>query len=468
MRELVFQVEFKSDIVLPATSNTEGKIDQLDFIAGSNFLGMVAKNYDKFSDSFAIFHSGKVRFGDGHVLKDGKMTYKIPYSYFHKKLETTPVFNHHFLDDKDFEDLGQLKQLREGYITKEKEQVFVDYTYSQKSAYDKKNRRSLDSNMYGYKAIKKGSVWQFVVKVDGITPEDEKRIVETLKSSTRLGKSKSAEYGEVEIKYIGSEVSTSPSNEAKASLLDGKVVLYCNSRLALVDEWGNPTYDLKYLCDGVEVVYAKTQIRTSTFTPYNGVRKTKDYERVCINKGSVIVVKNLDSKQREQIQNGVGAFLSEGFGEIVINPNFLMDKDFPLKKECKDKKEKNKREKITQTFEDKSAVQFLVNRHNKTIDTLDIANKVADFIEDNKKLYDKKMNSQWGTIRSLCINSNDETIEEAVSSYISKGVAKDKWDGDKKIKLLEAIEKSNHKLQFTKLLSIQMPKIKENKEQNND
>jgi hypothetical protein len=39
MRELVFQVEFKSDIVLPASSNTEGKIDQLDFIAGSNFLG---------------------------------------------------------------------------------------------------------------------------------------------------------------------------------------------------------------------------------------------------------------------------------------------------------------------------------------------------------------------------------------------------------------------------------------------
>ncbi|MGE3614033.1 MAG: hypothetical protein AB7G20_11230, partial [Sulfurimonas sp.] len=128
MKELVFQVKFISDIVLPASSNTEGKIDQLDFIAGSNFLGMVAKNYSKFANSFDVFHSGKVRFGDGHILKDAKtQTYKIPYSYFHKKLETTPVFNHHFLDDKDFEDLGQLKQLREGFITKEKEQAFVDY-----------------------------------------------------------------------------------------------------------------------------------------------------------------------------------------------------------------------------------------------------------------------------------------------------------------------------------------------------
>jgi hypothetical protein len=323
MKELVFQVKFISDIVLPASSNTEGKIDQLDFIAGSNFLGMVAKNYSEFVNSFFdVFHSGKVRFGDGHILKDGKMTYKIPYSYFHKKLETTPIFNHHFLDDKDFENLGQLKQLREGFITKDKGQVFVDYTYSQKSAYDKKNRRSLDSNMYGYKAIKKGSAWQFTVKVDAISKEDEQLIIKTLQESTRLGKSKSAEYGEVKIKYLENQAR---ENLGYENLQLGEVVLYCNSRLALVDECGNPTYDLKYLCDGIEINYDKTQIRISTFTPYNGARKTKDYERVCINKGSVIVLKNATQAQLDQIQNGVGAFLSEGFGEIFINPSFLME-----------------------------------------------------------------------------------------------------------------------------------------------
>ena len=58
MKELVFQVEFLSDIVLPATSNTEGNIEQLDFIPGSNFLGMAAREYDHYNDSFSVFHSG--------------------------------------------------------------------------------------------------------------------------------------------------------------------------------------------------------------------------------------------------------------------------------------------------------------------------------------------------------------------------------------------------------------------------
>lgn len=452
MKELVFQVKFISDIVLPASSNTEGKIDQLDFIAGSNFLGMVAKNYDKFVNSFDIFHGGKVRFGDGHILKDAKtQTYKIPYSYFHKKLETTPVFNHHFLDDKDFEDLGQLKQLREGFITKDKEQVFVDYTYSQKSAYDKKNRRSLDNNMYGYKAIKKGSVWQFVVKVDGITPEDEKLIVETLKSSTRLGKSKSAEYGEVKIKYLENQARENLGHENPQL---GEVVLYCNSRLALVDECGNPTYDLKYLCDGVEINYDKTQIRISTFTPYNGARKTKDYERVCINKGSVIVLKNATQAQLDQIQNGVGAFLSEGFGKIFINPSFLMEKKFELQKDPKDEKSKDKREKIDiQNAND--TVLFLQNRHNENIDMLDIANEVAAFVDKHKKSELKNIKpSQWGNIRSIA-SSNQEDFIENIKTYISSGAKK--WE-EKQVKtLMDAI--SNHKInkqKFTKLLAMKM------------
>ena len=71
------------------------------------------------------------------------------------------------------------------------------------------------------------------------------------------------------------------------------------------------------------VVYSKTQIRISNFAPYNGARATKDYERACINKGSVIALKNLSAKQIATLKNGVGAYLSEGFGEVLINPWFL-------------------------------------------------------------------------------------------------------------------------------------------------
>lgn len=445
MRELIFEIEFKSDILLPATSNTEGKIDQLDFIAGSAFLGMVAKNYDKFSGSFDVFHSGKVRFGDAHMLKDGKTTYKIPYSYCHKKLDSEQIYNHHILKKEDFEELGQLKQLRNGYITSDKEQVFVEYTYSQKSAYDKEKRRSKDSQMYGYKAIKKSSIWRFTVKTDGISAEDEKLIIKTLEESKRLGKSKSAEYGEVAIKYL---------QNIKIGHITGKsdeVVLYCNSRLALVDESGNPTYELKYLCKGLEeanIDYKKTQIRTSTFTPFNVKRQTKDYERVCINKGSVIVLKDINAEQLQKIKNGVGAYLAEGFGDIIVNPAFLMERDFTLKKA-------DPKKPFTPIPVESDLAKFLLQREKTKNNMLNIASEVDEFVKANKKsTFSNIKPSQWGNIRSIASSNQNDFIEK-IKTYVSNGSKK--WEDKQQDALTSTID--NHKIdkrKFTKLLAMKM------------
>lgn len=450
MKALIFQVKFLSDIVLPATSNTEGKIDQLDFIAGSNFLGMVAKNYSKFSDSFNIFHSGKVRFGDGHILKDAQLTYKMPLSIFKEKTDETILVNQLYTS---LDTLKQAQQLRSGYINKDKEQVFVDYTYSQKSAYDASKRTSKDGQMYGYKAIKKGSMWQFTLKIDeSISPEDEKLLVDTLVQSTRLGKSKSAEYGQVEIKHI--ESSAMPHVETKVSLPNGEVVLYCNSRLALVDKDGNPTYELNAICDDIKIVDSKTQIKTSFFTPYNGARQIKDYERVCINKGSVIVLNNPTNDQLQKIKNGVGAFLSEGFGEILVNPTFLMEKDFKLTKDSKEKEKKNKREVLDIKTQDQT-VLFLQNRHNKNIHMLNIANEVADFVTQHKKSKLKDIKpSQWGNIRSIASRKEEDFLEK-IKTYISNGTRK--WEEEQRNILIKAID--NHKTdkqKFTKLLAMKM------------
>ena len=133
MKDLIFNVAFLSDIVLPASSNTEGKIEALDFIAGSNFLGMVAKDkeYDKFENSFNVFHSGKVRFGDATLLQDETPTYKIPLCFFHEKLNKNKVVNQLYTS---LSELEQAKQFREGYMSKDFSFSLVNYTYAQKSA----------------------------------------------------------------------------------------------------------------------------------------------------------------------------------------------------------------------------------------------------------------------------------------------------------------------------------------------
>jgi len=457
MKELIYQVEFKSDIVLPATSNTEGNIQNLDFIAGSNFLGMVAREYGKFENSFDIFHSGRVRFGDATILKGNQPTYKMPLSYFHEKGKEETLFNHHFLTDEDFKKFDQLKQKRNGYITKDLEVVEIDYNYSQKSAYDKTKRTSKEGSMFGYSAMKKGLKWQFSIKIyESISNDDIELIKKTILKSNRLGKSKSAQYGLIKI----SESNISDLGGAKAPL-PNQTILYFKSRVALIDENGNPTYDLKYICNNANIDYSKSQIKTSSFTPYNGAMQTKTYERVVINKGSVVMLNDLTNEQKEEIENGVGIYLAEGFGDILINPSFLS------KKELEFENSKNKKIDVDKIEIKTPLAKFLQQREDNKKEKLDILNDVDKFISDNKltffkikpKFEAKIKPSQWGKIRSIC-TSGDKNFKDEIEDYISNGVKA--WNDEQR----DALLNKNYSLEFIKLLSIQMPKQKGEKDEN--
>lgn len=483
MRELRFEITFKSPIILQASSNTQGKMSSLDFIPGSAFLGMVASRYSDFSNPFKIFHSGAVKFCDAAPIKDGKEFFKIPLSYFHEKLDGSKIYNHHLLSREESEKFTQLKQMRSGYINDEKKKLSLDRDFSQKSAYDKNKRRSMDSQMYGYEAFRAGMKWRFSVKFDANVSEDDiSRAKETLERSTRLGKSKSAEYGAVEIKFIGENTDEIQSFTSP----EGYTFVYAKSRLALIDENGNPSYDVKYILPNSNennVDYAKTQIRISNFTPYNGARSTKDYERACINKGSVIALKNLSAEQIAALKNGVGAYLSEGFGEVLINPWFLNGGD------AKDNPIEFQKEAETERSTGKIPIQsdlakFLKQKQTTKDQALEIAERVADFIESHKDKFSKISKSQWGAIRSICrdvatndsvlddkeakisnqtTEEKDENIADQVSKFIRNGVRKANWDCEKETGnghvLLKAIKESKSKLKFTLLLSMQMPKI---------
>lgn len=497
MRELRFEITFKSPVILQASSNTQGKMSSLDFIPGSAFLGMVASRYSDFGDPFKIFHSGAVKFCDAAPIKDGKEFFKIPLSYFHEKLDDSKIYNHHLLckykdeERNKFNDFTQLKQMRSGYINDEKNQLSMDRDFSQKSAYDKEKRRSMDSQMYGYEAFRAGMKWRFSVKFDANVSEDDiSRAKETLERSTRLGKSKSAEYGAVEIKFIGENADKIQSFTPP----EGYTFIYAKSRLALIDENGNPSYDVKYILPNLNennVDYAKTQIRISNFTPYNGARATKDYERVCINKGSVIALKELTGEQVAELKNGVGAYLSEGFGEVLINPWFLNGGDVQERPIKFQEKEEEKQAHTSLPIQSDLA-KFLKQKQTTKDQALEIAEGVADFIESHKDKFSKISKSQWGAIRSICkevavsdkvLNDKDDEIENQttaeknkniagqISKFMRNGVRSANWDCEKRndesvlVKggcgdtLVKAVEGDPCPLKFALLLSMQMPKI---------
>jgi len=441
MQTKYYKCRFLSDVVLPASSNTQGNIALNDFIAGSNFLGMVAKEYDSFGkDAFSVFHSGDVRFGDGHILINEKASYKIPLS-FHKLKVGEGVFNRVHLTQEDEKNLRneqkQLKQMRNGYINEDFELLELSYNYTQKSSYDKELRRSKDEGMYGYFALQSGTEWLFKVtyKDDSLVEAVEYALL----GKQYLGKSKSAQYGEVEItpyNHQYKELSFIPK--------DDLTYIYVKSRLALLDEDGHPTavptIENLGLSSG-EIVWEKTYIRTSTYTPYNYKRATQEYTRIVINKGSLITVKGCNTPT----QDAIGAYINEGFGEVLINPAFLQDINPNLKKYEEEEKQTSLQKgyftPLLAFLENKAALEeekFAVAQHVQQV--------YKNFIKPSK--------SQWGQIRTFASIAKDaQDLKNKIKEYISKGVAKKQWEGLEE-KLFSEIDSSKSPLAFVKLLAM--------------
>ena len=461
MRQRDFKVTFLSDIVLHGSSNSEGNIETLDFITGSSFLGMVAKNYDEFAktfDTFDIFHSGKVRFGEATPYFENKTTYKVPFCFFAPKLDSDKkeVKNNHFIDyDNQAELDKQYKQIRSGYITSNFDYINLDHTYSQKAAYDKENRKSKDSSMFGYKAIKKGATWKFTIKFDKDLDEKiEKQVVENILGEKYLGKSKTAQYGKILIEEL------KDFKEENLENLNPKEItyVYINSSLALFNANGMPTFEPTIENLGLtnaSINWEKTQIRTKKYTSYNFKRQTNDYTRLVIEKGSVIALKNASNEDINILKNGIGGYLNEGYGEVLINPSFLLKEgSFSLNKtEKKEVKLDIQKEKV-----DDVLISFLKNKKESKNKTYTLGEEVQEFIEDNKTKFEMVSKSQWGQIRMLVqFNQKNRDYVEKIKDFITHGTSKKQWESAEKT-LFSILDTKD--IEFIKLLSMMMPKVK--------
>jgi CRISPR/Cas system CSM-associated protein Csm3 (group 7 of RAMP superfamily) len=489
MIRLNFTCEFKSDIVLHATSNTEGKIEKLDYIPGSNFLGMVARHYADFgADAFEVFHSGAVRFGDGHIMIDGEPTLPMAFSFYSYKgvsfetaLKNSELFVHHHLTQEDYdkaiEKKTQLKQQRVGYFTPSGKIAKLEHSYKQKSAYDKHKRRSKKRQMFGYHALPAGTKWAFSVELDNDTYNDTYKdmIIEHLVGQKRLGKSKSAEYGLVEIEYKDKSNGVSSSDIQPQTIGDKKYLfIYAKSRLALTDKEDINSYvpskeSLGFKKeDNVKIDWEKSQIRTSRYTPYVGVRGNFDPERLVIDKGSVFAIETADDFDveafKQRVQKPIGLYVSEGLGEVIVNPKWLLDKQVKFTLQASGGSSS-----ANTTVYDSDLNRWLTSQREAIKKESELLAEVNKFIDDKTNNV-KNKKAQWGQIRSLCrqASNSDELYELLFSTtelnghpkgFLRHGRGLEKWDK----KLIDNLEQQKTKRgddfkQFVTLLSIYAPK----------
>jgi hypothetical protein len=226
------------------------------------------------------------------------------------------------------------------------------------------------------------------------------------------------------------------------------VFVYAESRLIFFDKYGQPTFkpEAKQLgvSDG-EIYWDMSQIRTFQYAPYNGKRQTRDADRMGIEKGSVFCIIGVIT---EKIEDWLGSYQNEGFGKVLINPEFLefLNENGKAKFSFSNEKAKGKSQdtvSISVHTNDEPVLNYLNQQKKRKKDQKFIYEKVNAFVDNHADSFKGEIfASQWGTIRSLAMQfRNPVKLKEKVylqsDGYLKHGVAAEKWNERGRVKLLE-------------------------------
>lgn len=414
MKKYRYQCSLLTDVVITSSAGSEGYKESLDYIPGSKFLGIVAnKLYDESNESktLDLFHNGVVHFGDASIAIGKNDSFKIPFSWYHKKGKSLSesVYLHHLLSNEDKQNGEQLKQAREGYFSPDlKKYVVIEQDFAIKSAHDREMRKSKDSQMYGYYSLKKGSKWSFVVTDESGKYADEVKTI--LEGKHRVGRSRSAEYGLVEIEFV-EECEVPVNLEYKDEL-----ILYAQSNLCFYingKSTAQPTSQQLIGIDSANILWEKSQVRSRNYKTWNRHRNNKDADRIIIEKGSVLVVHLKENLSSEFFEKGIGSHKNEGFGDVLINPGFLASETSKLPYSLT---------KVEQQYEGHFAVidgpndlgilACLKAREEGNNFDAKIDKLVNEFKQKFEKDFDGISKSQWGTIRNFGKNANSYQVFE--------------------------------------------------------
>ena len=437
MKKMKFKCTLLSDIILSQSSSTEGNQYCLDFIPGNNFLGIVAKHLYNNVDSLSVFHSGKVRFGDANPSVYGVRGLKVPNSMFYPKLKkaSEECYIHHLIPNPDADEVKglQLKQCREGFYAFQNsigKPISFDKNFAIKSAYDSVKRRSEDSKMFGYQSLPKGLVLYFEIESD-LDDATNKLILETLEGDKQIGRSRTAQYGLVNIK--SDEYKEIVSTNKTFSKVDKRyATVYADGRLIFLDDNGEPTFrpsaeDLGFKEGDARIDWSKSQIRTFQYSPWNSKRHSYDTDRCGIEKGSVFVVECTSSPSESTY---IGYYRNEGFGKVIYNPAFLEgDSDGRANYTLKERESKPAVTPV-EAPSNTPLLAFLNRQKTKAESTRNLYQDVNKFVDAYANLFKgEQFASQWGSIRNIAMIVPEEAeIPEKIRTFLNHGVAKDKWN----------------------------------------
>lgn len=339
VRRIGIDLTLLEDVVLSARPATAGGHEGLDHVPGQALLGAcAARLYPELEpeEAWIVFHSGRVRFGNGlPVADDGAVGWPMPLALHGPKTETVVRDGRleasrvrsfaHPASGRTLPGGAQPRQLREGYLTLDGRVLEPARTLRMKTAVDPATGSAREAHLFGYEALAAGQRFHAVVEADEDVPEGLlERVRAALTGELLLGRSRSAEYGLVEARPAEARVPPPAEAPAGRSLL-----LWLLSDLALLDAQGQPTLEPLPERLGLgagRVDWDRSFVRARAYAPWNGHRGAYGLEREVLCQGSVIRLE-LDAPPSAEalarLERGCGLWREAGLGRVWAAPPLL-------------------------------------------------------------------------------------------------------------------------------------------------
>lgn len=344
MKTTQYLLSLRQPVIISEKSASVGAHQSLDYIKGSTLLGLLASRlYSQLSqeDAFLMFHSGKVRFNDALPVDQESLqvAYPVPMCLHSFKAEKYAdgqiLFSDKIFDISQIAKDEELKkaaiskqpvQLRNFYITMDGQRLSPNKELTLKTAIDPKQNRAKNAQLFGYEALSAHQQFSFSIQADDDVPYHLIDKLSAVVGKAQLGRSRSAQFGAVEIKSLESDNSEVPKNNAQ-----GLLTLWLLSDLQLQQN-GQPTLipspEVLGLPKGTKWLAEKSFLRSRRYSMYNAYRRHYDKERQVISRGSILRYElpsdfsDYDSLY-QRLSKGIGLQTECGLGQVSINPDIL-------------------------------------------------------------------------------------------------------------------------------------------------
>jgi len=337
MKHYCLDITLLDDVVFSVRPATQGDHECLDRVPGTALWGWAAAWLHRHHPQHAVplAHEGRLQFSDARPLSPSSApSWPTPLVWAADKGSTKPHvlegqlqgsalmnLSHPQADPAKF---AQAKGLRGGYVSAHGELSHPQTRFRLKTALDPSSGTVASGQLFGYDSLQADQ--QFQARL-GVAADADPAVVQALLSAlghARLGRSRSGEYGRV-------QVSVKPTEALPAPALQGeRLTLWLLSDALLRDTHGRPCVAPDHNALGLPgacFMPEYSALRQRSYSPWNAHRNTYGVERQVLVAGSVLVFERpgqpFTHDELQRLQAGLGTERHHGLGEMYVNPPLL-------------------------------------------------------------------------------------------------------------------------------------------------